>query len=175
MLKKKLVFLLPVLMLLSNSSAFAETVRGINVSLLPPGKSSLSVNTASPAPSDIDELQKYNVKRLAVLRANGFNLVRLRFHMALIRPGASVEQRELAMKGIADFTKQASDKGIRTLVALFPENGHDQHDLICDRQDEFLQTIESLARVLRKRRPRPIRKDLEGGIATRWRNGLQIR
>ncbi len=27
----------------------------------------------------------------------------------------------------------------------------------------------------RKRRPRPIRKDLEGGIATRWRNGLQIR
>ena len=27
----------------------------------------------------------------------------------------------------------------------------------------------------RKRRPRPIRKDLEGRIATRWRHGLQIR
>ena len=26
-----------------------------------------------------------------------------------------------------------------------------------------------------KRRPRPIRKDLEGRIATRWRHGLQIR
>ena len=30
-------------------------------------------------------------------------------------------------------------------------------------------------RLGRKRRPRPIRKDLEGWIATRWRHGLQIR
>ena len=31
------------------------------------------------------------------------------------------------------------------------------------------------ARFQCKRRPRPIRKDLEGRIATRWRHGLQIR
>ncbi|MBQ8104534.1 MAG: AhpC/TSA family protein [Afipia sp.] len=29
--------------------------------------------------------------------------------------------------------------------------------------------------LISKRRPRPIRKDLEGRIATRWRHGLQIR
>jgi transposase-like protein len=32
-----------------------------------------------------------------------------------------------------------------------------------------------LREVYCKRRPRPIRKDLEGRIATRWRHGLQIR
>jgi endoglucanase len=136
------------LILLSSRPAVAETARGINVSLLPPGKSSLSVNTNSPAPGDVEGLLTYNAKRIALLSASGFNLVRLRFHMALIRPAATAQQRELALKAVADFTKRASDKGIRTLVALFPESGHDQHDLICDRQDEFLRTIDVLVDAL---------------------------
>lgn len=39
----------------------------------------------------------------------------------------------------------------------------------------YVQRIMENLQVYRKRRPRPIRKDLEGRIATRWRNGLQIR
>ena len=40
----------------------------------------------------------------------------------------------------------------------------------------FQEEVEYFGRrVIRKRRPRPIRKDLEGRIATRWRHGLQIR
>ena len=35
--------------------------------------------------------------------------------------------------------------------------------------------FDSAQRIIGKRRPRPIRKDLEGRIATRWRHGLQIR
>ncbi|MDR3518748.1 MAG: cellulase family glycosylhydrolase [Azospirillaceae bacterium] len=135
--------LLPVPALSAN-----DGVRGINVSLLPPGKSSLSINVSSPTPSDIQALLAYNAKRLAVLSAAGFDLVRLRFHMALIRPSATAQQRELALRAVADFVKRASDKGVQTLVALFPENGHDQHDLICDRQDEFLQTLDVLLRAL---------------------------
>lgn len=125
-----------------------EIVKGINVSLLPPGKASISINSASPRPNDLVALEKYNAKRIDLLASNGFNLVRLRFHMALIRPGASLQQRDLVMKAVPDFVSRANAKGMKVYVALFPENGHDQHDLICDKQDEFLQTIDMVVRSL---------------------------
>ena len=140
-------FVLIAMALWAPTAALAdEIVKGINVSLLPPGKASVSIDSTSPRTDDLVALEKYNAKRIDVLASNGFNLVRLRFHMALIRPSASLQQRNLAMKAVPDFVSRANAKGMKVYVALFPENGHDQHDLICDKQDEFLQTIDMVVR-----------------------------
>lgn len=48
-------------------------------------------------------------------------------------------------------------------------------DLTTRRSENYNPVLTLHREMNRKRRPRPIRKDLEGRIATRWRHGLQIR
>lgn len=121
--------------------ARAADIKGINIGLNP-------LKMLAPESEPLEQFEQDNHKRIAIADAAGFKLVRLRFRIANVRQEAPADRRDLTLRAMAYFVREANANGMKVLVALVAENGHDAQDLVCHLQDNLTQTALTVAKAL---------------------------